>query len=244
MSNRHCTAAAMDVLTILRRNVDRVEARIVDACVRAGRGRAEVTLVAVTKYADSVTTALLASCGVGVMGESRPQTLWEKAAHLPSVEWHLVGHLQRNKVARTLPLAKLIHSVDSERLVRAIDDEAAKLGKVQDVLIELHLTLEEKKQGFSDADWPRLPETIRGLRHVRVTGLMCMAALDSTRDEARQTFARLRSLRDQWRAHFPPPHQLSHLSIGMTHDFEEAIAEGATLVRVGSALFDGLPSES
>ncbi len=234
--------AFMDVLTLLHRNVDRVEARIADACVRAGRSRAEVTMVGVTKYVDLATSGLLASCGVRVLGESRPQTLREKAPHLPDVEWHLVGHLQRNKVARTLPLARLIHSVDSERLLQTIDEEAGKLNRVQDVLLELHLSTEESKHGFDRRDWPRLPEMAAGLRQVRVRGLMCMAALESTPDEARRTFAELRSLRDQWKDKFPQPHQLAELSMGMTHDFEEAIREGATLVRIGSALFDGLLS--
>jgi pyridoxal phosphate enzyme (YggS family) len=234
----------MDVLTIMRTNVERVETRIANACARAGRARHDVTLVAVTKYVDVPTTQLLATCGVGVMGESRPQTLWEKATALPHVEWHLVGHLQRNKVARTLPWARLIHSVDSDRLLQAIDDEAAKLGRVQDILVELHLSGEASKQGFDEADLPQLPEFVNGCQHVRLLGFMCMAALDSTPDEARRTFARLRTLLDGWRDRFAPPHDLKHLSMGMTHDFEEAIQEGATLVRIGSAFFEGLPGRN
>lgn len=233
----------MDVLTTLRRNVDRVEERLAAACARAGRRRSEVTLVAITKYVDAATTTLLPSCGVRVLGESRPQTLWEKAPQLPDVEWHLVGHLQRNKVARTLPLVRLIHSVDSERLLQAIEEEAARMHKVQDVLLELHLSGEESKHGFSGEEWPRLPALLAGLKHVRICGLMSMAALESTPDEARRTFAKLRTLRDEGQEQFPEPHRLSELSMGMTHDFEEAIAEGATLVRIGSALFEGLRDE-
>jgi PLP dependent protein len=230
----------MDVLTTLRQNVERVEARIAAACARARRARGEVTLVGITKYVDAATAGLLPACGVTVLGESRPQSLWEKAAAVPGVEWHLVGHLQRNKVAKTLPAARLIHSVDSERVLQAIDEEAAKVDKVQDVLLEIHLSGEESKHGFVEVEWPRLPELAAGLRHVRVRGLMCMAALESTPDEARQTFARLRSLREKLGPRFGEPHRLTELSMGMTHDFEEAIAEGATLVRIGSALFEGL----
>jgi PLP dependent protein len=230
----------MDVLTTLRGNVDRVEARIAAACARAGRERADVTLVGITKYVDAATAGLLPACGVSVLGESRPQSLWEKAAAVAGAEWHLVGHLQRNKVAKTLPVARLIHSVDSERLLQAIDEEAAKVDKVQDVLLEIHLSGEESKHGFAEAEWPRLAEMAARLRHVRVRGLMCMAALESTPDESGRTFARLRALREVLGPQFGGSHRLTELSMGMTHDFEEAIAEGATLVRIGSALFEGL----
>jgi PLP dependent protein len=240
VANGHCTVTDMDVLTILRRNVARVEAELANACARAGRPRQIVTLVAITKYVDVTTTAMLASCGIGVLGESRPQTLWDKAPRLPAIEWHLVGHLQRNKVERTLPVARLIHSVDSERLLKAIDEEAQRQGKTQDVLLEILLSHEASKHGFAPAEWARLADLVNPLKHVRVCGLMCMAALDATPDQARQTFAALRALRDEGQQRFAQPHRLTHLSMGMSHDFPEAIVEGATLVRIGSAFFEGI----
>lgn len=233
-------ATPAEVSHVLQRNGKRIEERIDVACQRAGRSRAEVTVVAITKYVDATTTKLLYETGQHELGESRPQIIWEKAAAIPEAHWHLVGHLQRNKVARTLPLVSLIHSVDSFRLLQAINDEAGKLNKVQEVLLELHLTEEETKSGFSSEKWPQLPSYVAGLKHVKVTGLMGMAALEGTPDKARKTFSRLRELRDRWQLLFAAPHRLHHLSMGMTGDFELAILEGATMVRIGSAFFEGI----
>lgn len=229
-----------DVSALLKRNLDAIEARIEAACIRAGRSRAEITLVAVTKYVEVPTVRLLQQASVNTFGESRPQALWDKAPQIPDAHWHLIGHLQRNKVAKSLPLVDMIHSVDSERLLQTINVEAEKLDKVQDVLLEIHLSGESAKQGFSLEEGPMIPQMVHGLGHVRVGGLMCMAALDSTSDQAGRTFAQLRALRDQWQPRFSPPHTLHHLSMGMTGDFEAAIAEGATILRIGSALFEGI----
>lgn len=233
-----------DVTKLLSVNLERVESRIQQACQRAGRNRDEVTLCAITKYVDVETARLLSQLGVNNMGESRPQELWEKASQVPEVRWHMVGHLQRNKVARTLPLAQLIHSVDSERLLLSIEDEAARLNNIQDVLLELHLTKEETKSGFPEDDWAALPGYVKKLQHVRVRGLMGMSAHYGSKEEAERCFARLRLLRDNWQSQFQSPHKLTELSMGMTNDFEQAIQQGATIIRIGSALFEGLtPSQ-
>lgn len=237
-------ASATEVSTVLKQNLERVEVRIEAACRQARRARSEVTLIGITKYVDATTTKLLFEAGLRDLGESRPQIIWEKTAHLPDARWHLVGHLQRNKVARTLPLVSLIHSVDSQRLLLAINEEAAKLNKLQEVLLELHLTEEDTKSGFTSEEWPLLPSIVAGLNHIKVTGLMGMAALDGTPDDARKTFAKLRDLRDRWQPLFGSPYQLHQLSMGMTGDFEQAILEGSTMVRIGSALFEGLPDHA
>lgn len=237
---RYDMADLVEVSRRLRENVERLEERIAAACQRTGRVRSEVQLVPITKYVDAEITGLLHDIVKAPLGESRPQVIWEKAPQLPNTTWHLVGHLQRNKVTRTLPLVSLIHSVDSQRLLVAIDHEAKKLGKTQDVLLELHLTQEATKSGFGEDEWDKLPGCVSTLKNVRVLGLMGMAALDSTPEEARITFVKLRGLRDSWQGRFAEPHQLKHLSMGMTHDFEQAIEEGATLIRVGSALFNGI----
>ncbi|MFT3881909.1 MAG: YggS family pyridoxal phosphate-dependent enzyme [Gemmatales bacterium] len=237
-------ASASEVSALLKRNWEQVEARVDAACRQAGRARSEVTLIGITKYVDAATTQLLFDTGLLDLGESRPQIIWEKTTHIPNARWHLVGHLQRNKVARTLPLVSLIHSVDSQRLLQAINEEAAKINKVQEVLLELHLTEEVTKSGFTSIEWPLLPSIVVGLDHIKVTGLMGMAALDGTPDDARKTFARLRELRDRWQPLFGAPHRLHHLSMGMTGDFEQAVLEGATMIRIGSALFEGLPDHA
>jgi pyridoxal phosphate enzyme (YggS family) len=218
-----------------------VEDRLAAACRRAGRDRADVRLVAVTKSVSADVAALLPPLGVTDLGESRPQELWRKAAALPAdVRWHLVGHLQRNKVERTLALAHLIHSVDSTRLLAALDEEAARQGRPVAVLLEVNASREPNKHGFAPEEVPSLAPTLAALRHVSVRGLMTMAALADDAEEARPAFAALRRLRDRLRGELGPAHPLEHLSMGMTNDFEVAVEEGATLVRVGTALFEGL----
>jgi hypothetical protein len=199
-----------------------------------------VTLVAVTKTVSAEIAALLPSLGVLDLGESRPQELWRKAKIVPAVRWHQVGHLQRNKIEATLPLVHLIHSVDSVRLLNALDQEAAKQQRTAMVLLEVNVSREANKHGFSPEEIPDLVKPIADLKNVQVMGLMTMAALESEPELARATFAELRRLRDRCRAHFPPPHDLSQLSMGMTNDFELAIEEGATLIRLGTVLFEGL----
>jgi pyridoxal phosphate enzyme (YggS family) len=218
-----------------------VEERLRAACGRAGRRREDVTLVAVTKTVPPEVAAALHGLGVPDLGESRPQELWHKAAALPaSVRWHLIGHLQRNKVERTLPLVSLIHSVDSVRLLQALEAEAGRRGVPAAVLLEVNASHEASKGGFPPADVAGLAPALSTLRHVRVRGLMTMAAYEEDPQKTRPTFAGLRALRDRLQAEVGAAHTLPHLSMGMTNDFEVAVEEGATLVRLGTVLFEGL----
>jgi pyridoxal phosphate enzyme (YggS family) len=218
-----------------------IDERLRAACRRAGRSRDEVTLVAVTKSVSAEVAALLPELGVVHLGENRPQELWRKAETLPSiVQWHLIGHLQRNKLERTLPLVALIHSVDSVRLLDALEEEARQREKVVPVLLEVNASREANKHGFTPEEVPGLVPPLSKLRHVRVEGLMTMAALEEDPERARPTFAEVRGLRDQLRNALGPPHVPERLSMGMTNDFEVAVEEGATLVRIGTALFEGL----
>jgi PLP dependent protein len=226
---------------LLNDRVNNVRERIRAACQRAGRAGADVTLVAVTKSVPIEVAALLPELGVRDLGENRPQEFWRRAAALPNVNWHFIGHLQRNKVERTLPLAILLHSVDSLRLLTALENEAAKQARTVNVLLEINASREANKQGFAPEAFPDLAPELAKLRHVRVRGLMTMAALADDPEQSRPTFAAVRELRDRLRGEVAPPHVLEHLSMGMTNDFEVAIEEGATLVRVGTALFEGLP---
>jgi PLP dependent protein len=231
----------MDPLT---RNLEAVESRIRTACARAGRRREDVTLVAVTKTVAAAVAARLHALGVPDLGESRPQELWHKAAALPATAaWHLIGHLQRNKVEKTLPLVRLVHSADSVRLLRAIDDEAVRLGRDADVLLEVNASAEASKQGFAPDTLDEALGTIAALRRTRVCGLMTMAAFEDDPERCRPTFVRLRELRDRLRGHIDARHPLHHLSMGMSNDFEVAIEEGATLVRLGTVLFEGVSTE-
>jgi PLP dependent protein len=216
----------------LRYNLAAVEERIGKACARSGRQRSEITLVAVTKTVAPAVAALLAELGVLDLGENRPQELWRKADLLgKNIRWHLIGHLQRNKIDKTLPLVHQIHAVDSVRLLQAIEQEAGKQQRQVPVLLEINASGEAAKQGFAPAEVPGLTPIIRALTHVQVRGLMTMAALQEP-EACRPAFVTLRTLRDQL--------GLELLSMGMSNDFEIAIEEGATLIRLGTVLFEGV----
>ena len=216
----------------LRDNLAAVEERISRACARANRARSEVTLVAVTKTVSMEIAALLPEVGVVDLGENRPQELWRKAGGQTGVRWHMIGHLQRNKIARTLPLVHMIHAVDSVRLLEALEQEAAKQARSVSVLLEVNASGEASKQGFAPDSVADLKRQIADIKHVHVQGLMTMAALQDP-EACRPTFATMRRLRDQM--------GFEHLSMGMSNDFEIAIEEGATFIRLGSVLFEGLP---
>ncbi len=210
-----------------------------------------MTLVAVTKYVGDSIVRELAQAGCSDLGESRPQALWTKASELPdalgkagqerpTVRWHLVGHLQRNKIEQTLPLVNLIHSADSLRLLQAIDRAAREQGRRTPVLIEVNISGDEAKHGFSPATVEPLLPSLASLQNVELRGLMCMATREGDLDVAHRNFADLRNLRDQLAQSAPPNVSLSELSMGMSGDFEVAIEEGATIVRIGSLLFEGV----
>jgi pyridoxal phosphate enzyme (YggS family) len=221
--------------------VKAVEDRLRGACERAGRRREDVRLVAVTKTIPAELAGLLPQLGIFDLGESRPQELWRKAAPLPAtVRWHLIGHLQRNKIERTLPLVHLIHSVDSLRLLEALDQAASNRTAPLDVLLEINLSGEQNKHGFALEEMPALVEPLARIKNLRIRGLMTMAALVEDPEDARPTFAALRAWRDRLQDQLRSVHPLQELSMGMTNDFEVAVEEGATLVRIGSALFEGL----
>lgn len=229
-------------------NVAEVRARMAAAARDHGRDPAEVRLVAVTKYVETAVAAALLSADCTQWGESRPQDLWHKHAELPGVvgqaqsqrvEWHLIGHLQRNKVARTLPLTALIHSVDSLRLAKELHAEGLRQSRAVAILLEVNVSGDAAKQGFAaEAALAALDELAK-LSQLDVRGLMAMSGLESDAAAVRREFAALRSLRDRMQRDWHGRFALNELSMGMSGDFEAAIAEGATLVRIGSALFEG-----
>jgi PLP dependent protein len=231
-------------------NVAEIRHRIAAACRQAGRPAESVRLVAVTKYVSADVTSLVLEAGLTDLAESRPQAVWTKAAALapakPQPRWHLVGHLQRNKVRRTLPLLAMLHTLDSLRLLEAIAQEtAAERAAGQagcEVLVEVNLTADPGRSGLAVADVPAVVRAAAAAAPaVRLRGLMGMAGHpDAAAADARRDFARLRELRDELAATLPDPGLLAELSMGMSGDFEAAILEGATIVRVGSALFAGL----
>lgn len=225
----------------LETNLAAVNDRIAAACARAGRDPGDVTLVAVTKYARPEWVRGLVSLGVRDLGESRPQQLAERANWFDdSVRWHLIGQLQRNKVRKTLPLTALIHSVDSLRLLSAIDRIAEEERLQPRLLLEVNVSGEEVKHGFAPENVVNLWDEISATTNVSVAGLMTMAPWSDDPEQSRPVFRKLRELRDELRSLSPDSGDLQELSMGMSGDFEVAIEEGATLVRIGSRLFEGL----
>lgn len=229
-----------DSLPRIAENLARVQARMVDAARRSGRTPDAIQLVAVTKYVGPAEIRALLDAGCRDLGESRPQDLWQKTADLAhvGVRWHLIGHLQRNKVRRTLPLVALLHSVDSLRLLAEIDASAAALGKPVPALLEINVSRDAEKHGLAPEELEHVLGEVAARPHVHVRGLMCMGSREGGLDTARRNFADLRQLRDRLRPVCPSGVSLEELSMGMSDDFEVAIEEGATIVRVGSALFE------
>ena len=223
-------------------NVARVRERIAKAAVSAGRPPETVELVAVSKYVGPREAAALLAAGCPILGESRPQQLFEKASssELSRATWHMIGHLQRNKVRRVLPLVSLIHSVDSPRLLRAIDRVAGELSLSVRVLLEVNSSGDAEKEGLGEQELLDLVPRLAEFPHVEVRGLMTMAARRGGITVAANNFASLRKLRERASSHCPAGVSLSELSMGMSGDFEVAIREGATLVRIGSLLFEGV----
>jgi pyridoxal phosphate enzyme (YggS family) len=230
-------------------NLAEIRDRIASACRQTGREPESVRLVAVTKYVAADVTRLVLEAGVADLAESRPQAVWSKAAALatatPAARWHLIGHLQRNKVRRTLPLLAMLHTLDSLRLLEAIAEETAGAGAagraVCELLVEVNLSADPGRSGAAVADVPALVRAAAAAPGVRLRGLMGMAGHpDAAAADARRDFARLRELRDKLAATLPDPGLLAELSMGMSGDFEAAILEGATIVRIGSALFEGI----
>ncbi|WP_425616272.1 YggS family pyridoxal phosphate-dependent enzyme [Anatilimnocola sp. NA78] len=234
--------ATSELNPVLLENIARVRALVAEAAVRSGRQATDVTIVAATKYVDANITRQVATAGMLELGESRPQEIWSKAPELTDlpIRWHLIGHLQRNKVRRTLPLVSLFHSIDSLRLLEELETEAAKLEQTVSLLLEVNISGDAAKHGFSPDEMPAAIEAAAKLNHLKIRGLMSMAGLDTDAATAQRQFAAVRQLRDQLAPSAPPNISLAELSMGMSGDFREAIAEGATIVRIGSSFFEGL----
>ncbi|QDV35786.1 YggS family pyridoxal phosphate-dependent enzyme [Tautonia plasticadhaerens] len=226
----------------IRGNLEGVRARIAEAARRSGRGPDAVRLVAVTKTNPPDRIVPLVEAGQLDLGENFPQELWRKVEALSArpegIRWHLIGHLQSNKAKRTAPMVRLVHGVDSLKLLRLLDELAADLPGPPGICLQANCSGEGSKHGWSPGAMLDDAEAIASCRSIPIVGLMTMAGYGTTDEEARPTFAALRELRDRMRDRTGL--ELPELSMGMSGDFGAAIEEGATLVRVGSALFEGL----
>jgi len=242
----------------LRRVVDRIAA----AAERSERQPEDVQLVAVTKSVEMDVIRQLLELGVADLGESRVQVLvkragmldeqWQRRLARTSQEspdqparprWHMVGHLQRNKVRGILPWIELIHSLDSLRLAEEISAQAVKADREVRALMQINPTAEKTKFGVAVGAAMHLAEQIVSLPNLTLIGLMAMAPLDDDPEKARPAFERTRELFEEIRGEKVVGPEFAHLSMGMSSDYVVAIEEGATMVRIGTALFDGLPNQ-
>lgn len=215
-----------------------VQRRIEEACRRAGREAGEVTLIAVSKTKPLPQLIEAYDCGVREFGENKVQEILEKAPQMPEdARFHMIGHLQRNKVKQVLKHAVLIHSVDSIRLAEQIQAEAEKAGKIQDILLEVNVAREESKTGFMVEEVMDAVFAIHRLPNVRIRGLMTIAPFVENSEENRPVFKKLYQLSVDIKSKNIDNTTMGVLSMGMTGDYEVAIEEGATMIRVGTGIF-------
>ncbi|MFN3476128.1 MAG: YggS family pyridoxal phosphate-dependent enzyme [Candidatus Methylomirabilales bacterium] len=223
----------------LKERLEEVKRRMAEAALRAGRDPGEVQLVAVSKTVPIPGIREAIEAGVTILGENRVQEAKAKIAELAGLaHWHLVGHLQTNKAKLAVQLFDLIHSLDSLRLARELDKFGKVFGKPVEVLVQVKLSEEETKSGLPEGEVLPLLKALADLPSISVKGLMVFPPYFPDPEAVRPYFRRLRELRDQLREEALPENvKLDHLSMGMSHDFEVAIEEGATLVRIGTAIF-------
>lgn len=241
----------------LAERLDNVRKRIAAACARAKRDPSEVTLVAVTKNAVPEQIREVIQLGVTDLGESRVQVLSQRGAQIneyfqrrvqlgdlptmPKIRWHMIGHLQRNKIKQVLPIASVVHSIDSLRLAEELEAQVAKGARAArlPVMLQVNASEEKSKFGVAVGASVHLAEQIDTMPHLQLVGLMTMAPLSDDPEDARSTFRRTREIFEEMKWHKIGGSSLKHLSMGMSNDFEPAIEEGATMVRVGTELFGG-----
>lgn len=229
----------MEQYADIKTNVERVRERIGRAAVSAGRDASAVTLIAVTKTVAAERVAQAYAAGIRHFGENRAQELALKRAQLDlDCIWHFIGHLQSNKVKDALRYSSLIHSVDSLPLAREISRRAEAVGAQAEILAQINISFEETKSGVRPEEAGEFVEALSGLPGILVSGLMTIARPVDAPEESRPDFRRMRQIFDALSKQIVKPNMaMKHLSMGMSNDFEVAVEEGATMVRVGSAIF-------
>ena len=225
-------------MNLVQEQLNEVRQKIVQACERAGRNPSEVKLIAVskTKAVSMIEEAI--ACGQTVFGENKVQELCDKIPQLPAnLEWHLIGHLQRNKVKYIVDKVALIHSVDTVRLAKQISQEAVKAGVTVQILLEVNVAREESKFGFMEEEVEEAVREIAAFPNIQIVGLMTIAPFVADPEENRIYFKKLHQLCVDINKKNIDNIRMSELSMGMTGDYEVAIEEGATMVRVGTGIF-------
>ena len=221
------------------RNLHAVRSRLDAAARRAGREPTTIRLIAVSKTFSAGAVRAAFSAGQVDFGENKVQEGLQKIGETADIQirWHLIGHLQSNKAKKAATAFHCIHSIDSVDLLKKVDAAAADAGAAPEILVQVDLAGEATKFGAAAADARRIVDATQTLRNARMTGLMLIPPWNEDQEQTRPWFVRLRELRDQWLAEGVPGASLAQLSMGMSHDFEAAVEEGATMVRVGTAIF-------
>ncbi|MDD5923025.1 MAG: YggS family pyridoxal phosphate-dependent enzyme [Eubacteriales bacterium] len=223
----------------IKENIEEVRRRIREAAIRSGRNPEDVTLVAVTKLheADEMNEAI--DAGVTDIAENKVQEILRKKEDVKPVRWHLIGHLQTNKVRQIIDQVVMIHSVDSVKLAKEIDKRAAQHGLVMDILIQVNIAHEDSKFGIDEDDLDRMIREIADeCSNVRISGLMCIAPFEENPEDTRPCFREAKRLYDKYaNGEHTDRIDFKYLSMGMTNDFEVAVEEGSNMVRVGTAIF-------
>ncbi len=223
---------------MIKENLSVVEEKISEACKKSGRNREEVTLIAVSKTKPMEELQEAYDQGIRLFGENKVQEIVDKYEALPKdIHWHMIGHLQRNKIKYIIDKVDLIHSVDSLRLAEAIEKEAAKRNLIVNILIEVNVGREESKFGFLPEELDDFVDKVQSFSHIRVKGLMTSAPFVVDPEENRPIFACLRKLSVDIAKKNAHNITMSVLSMGMTNDYQVAVEEGSTMVRVGTAIF-------
>jgi pyridoxal phosphate enzyme (YggS family) len=233
----------------IEKNLQVIRDQIAEGCAKVGRSPEEVTILAVTKSVDMATVKNCLDAGLTELGESRVQQFVPRAVELDTylqrrrnelskpVRWHMVGHLQRNKVKGVLEWAAMVHSVDSLRLAEELSHKAEQMHRSIDVLLQVNCSREQQKYGCAVGASEHLAELITTLPRIRLAGLMTMGPLTEDVDASRVAFGRLRELFEDMKKSRIGGENFRHLSMGMSSDYRQAVEEGATLVRIGTALF-------
>ncbi|MBF0546768.1 MAG: YggS family pyridoxal phosphate-dependent enzyme [Candidatus Riflebacteria bacterium] len=223
----------------LRENLSRVKERIFRSASRAGRNPDEITLIAVSKTVDSSTITQMIKCGHSIFGENRPQILRDKSKELAheKISWHMIGNLQKNKIKYVYPLVELVHSIDNIELIDEFIHFAEKTGKICPCLLEVHISDENSKQGFHPAEILEIVASTNEKKNLDIRGFMGMAPFTDDETAVRGAFRKLRNLFDESKKIQSCSYKPEILSMGMSDDFEIAIEEGSTMVRIGRALF-------
>lgn len=224
---------------MIRDNIDNIRRRVLAACTKSGRNPTDVTIVAVSKTFPATRIAEAVDAGVSDIGENYVQELLSKKERLEglNIRWHFIGHLQSNKVKYLAPWIHLIHAVDTIGLAQEIDKRAAQVGRILDVLVEVNTTAEDTKFGILPNEAVKFVSSLAHFTNIRIAGLMTIGPFLPDPEASRPMFQTLRRLQAEIQRLQFPNAPLHHLSMGMTGDFEVAIEEGATIIRIGTAIF-------